>query len=140
MPRPRKCRRVCSLPPVGEFCPVASGCTDKSGSAGSVVLTIDEYESIRLIDREGLSQEKSAVQMQVSRATVQQIYNSARVKIAEALVCGLGIKISGGDYTLCGENEAFCESGRCEDCHRRNNLCCESYRIRCKRRGATDKE
>lgn len=80
------------------------------------------------------------MQMQVSRATVQQIYNSARVKIAKALVCGLGIKISGGDYTLCGENEAFCESGWCEDCHRRNNLCCESYRIRCKRRGLSPSE
>ena len=81
MPRPRKCRKVCRLPRVNEFRP--------AGGAGEcVTLTVDEYETIRLIDNEGYSQEECAGYMQVARTTVQQIYNAARCKIARALVCG----------------------------------------------------
>ena len=45
-------------------------------------MTVDEYESIRLIDLEGLTQEEAALQMEVGRSTVQSIYNSARRKLA----------------------------------------------------------
>lgn len=106
MPRPRKCRKVCSLPMISEFNPV--------GSAGeTVILTVDEYETIRLIDKEGFSQEECARYMQVARTTVQQIYNTARGKIADALVDGLGIRIEGGDYTLCSGEEKQCGCGGC---------------------------
>jgi len=106
MPRPRKCRKVCRLPEVSEFNPV--------GRSGEwIVLTVDEYETVRLIDREGFSQEQCAGYMQVARTTVQQIYNTARSKIAEALVCGIGIKIEGGDYTLCSGEEHSCGCGGC---------------------------
>lgn len=60
------------------------------GACERVILTIDEYETIRLIDNEGLSQEECAGYMQVARTTVQQIYNAARSKIAKALVSGAG--------------------------------------------------
>ena len=89
------------MPKVAEFIP-AGDCSD------FVVLTIDEYESIRLIDRQGLSQETCAAHMQVARTTAQQIYNSARQKIASALVDGRGLRIAGGDYRLCDGNEKFC--------------------------------
>lgn len=101
MPRPKLCRKVCSLPRVSEFVPV----TD---NADYVILTVDEYESVRLIDRQGFSQEECAVYMQVARTTAQQIYNSARKKIADALVDGKGLRIAGGDYRLCDGREAFC--------------------------------
>lgn len=73
MPRPRKCRQVCRLPRHDAFAPV--GC---ARSAEAVVITVDEYETIRLIDYEGLSQEECAASMGVARTTVQQIYNTAR--------------------------------------------------------------
>ena len=71
MPRPKRCRKVCSMPRVSEFLPTGE-------SADFIVLTVDEYESIRLIDKQGFSQEECAAYMQVARTTAQQISNSAR--------------------------------------------------------------
>lgn len=106
MPRPRKCRKVCRLPRINEFIPTHD-------SDGSVTLTVDEYETLRLIDKEGFSQEECAGYMRVARTTVQQIYNTARHKLAEALVDGLSIRIEGGDYTLCDGKEHQCGCGGC---------------------------
>ena len=106
MPRPRKCRKVCRLPLAREFRPLG-------GARAAVVLTVDEYEAIRLIDRENFSQAEAAGYMQVSRPTVQQIYNAARRKLADALVEGLCILIEGGDYTLCSGEETECLCGGC---------------------------
>lgn len=106
MPRPKRCRKVCSMPRVSEFAPIGE-------DADFVVLTVDEYESIRLIDRQGFSQEECAAYMQVARTTAQQIYNSARKKLAAALVDGKGLRIAGGDYRLCDGKESFCGCGGC---------------------------
>ena len=81
MPRPCKRRRVCALPERPNFGPVGAGPVRQS-----VPMTVDEFETIRLIDLEGLTQEACAGQMEVSRATVQAIYGSARHKLAQALV------------------------------------------------------
>ena len=107
MPRPKKCRKVCSMPRVREF-------SSADNAEDYVTLTVDEYESIRLIDKQGFSQEECASYMQVARTTAQQIYNSARSKIAEALVVGLGIRIDGGDYRLCDGKEHKCGCGGCD--------------------------
>ena len=80
IPRPRKCRKVCQLPRIQEFHPLGP---PPCGPA--VVLNVDEYEAIRLIDRQGFSQEECSAYMQVARTTVQMIYNSARKKLAAAL-------------------------------------------------------
>lgn len=108
MPRPQKCRKVCSLPRTLRFDPAGKGETE------SIVLTVDEYESIRLIDKEGFSQEQCGVYMRVARTTVQQIYTAAREKLARALVEGLSIKIEGGSYRLCDGAEAYCDCGGCK--------------------------
>ena len=144
MARPKKCRKVCCMPAFEEFVPVAShGCfqrscgSDKdqcvpecaephnqrspvSAHTDTVVMTVDEYETIRLIDLEGLSQEECCLRMDVARTTVQQIYNDARKKIAEAIVNGLNLKIEGGRYELCDGKNHFCG---CGGCMRRKGQC-----------------
>lgn len=108
MPRPRKCRRVCCMPGVLEFFPAGN-----SSPGPPVILTVDEYEAIRLIDKENFSQEECGTYMKIARTTVQQIYTNARKKLAEALVEGLPLKIQGGDYRLCDGREEFCGCGGC---------------------------
>lgn len=111
MPRPRKWRKVCCLPDSSKFGPLDSPLTDDN----VVNMTVDEYETIRLIDLEGLSQEECASQMNVARTTVQGIYSDARKKLAESLVNGKLLRIEGGDYKLCDGEGAFCN----ERCHGR---------------------
>lgn len=95
MPRPRKWRKVCCLPEINRFGPLDSA-HPNADIDSFVNLTIDEYETIRLIDLEGFTQEECANQMNVARTTVQGIYNKARKKIAEAIVNGKVILIEGG--------------------------------------------
>ena len=87
MPRPKKCRRVCDYPQTLTFLP-----EDRKNREQAVILTVDEYETIRLIDKEGLSQEQCGDFMQVARTTVQQIYANARKKLGTcwwtACLCG----------------------------------------------------
>ena len=110
MPRPKKCRRVCDYPQTLTFLP-----EDHKNREQVVILTVDEYETIRLIDKEGLSQEQCGDFMQVARTTVQQIYASARKKLADVLVDGLPLRIEGGDYQLCsGGDRAY----GCSNCYK----------------------
>lgn len=80
-------------------------------------MTVDEYECIRLIDLEGMTQEECARRMEVARATVQAIYDSARSKLAEALVRGRQLIVEGGEYTLCQGNAPGCARGNGPRCH-----------------------
>jgi predicted DNA-binding protein (UPF0251 family)/predicted Fe-Mo cluster-binding NifX family protein len=61
-----------------------------------VVLGLDEFEAVRLSDKEGMYQSEAAERMEVSRATYGRILESARRKIAEALVAGKALRIEGG--------------------------------------------
>lgn len=114
MPRPRKCRKVCQMPATREFFPA-----DRPDTGSFVILTVDEYEAIRLIDKQGFSQEECSSYMKVARTTVQLIYNSARKKLADALVEGKPLRIEGGQYQLCDGKEEFCDCGGCRK-HRRS--------------------
>lgn len=119
MPRPRKCRRICSMPQTGGFEPISeAGLTfDK------VILSIDEHEAIRLIDYERLTQEECAVQMSVSRTTITSIYNTARFKISDALINGKKLIINGGEFKLCEHKNECCGKGCKHNCfsQERNN-------------------
>ena len=76
-------------------------------SGEPIVLTVDELETIRLIDKENLSQEECGAQLGVGRTTAQKIYETARKKIADALVLGFALKIEGGELQHFGHTEQF---------------------------------
>lgn len=95
MPRPNKVRRVCRMPKCSKFE------SQSFKNNNRIVLDIEEYEAIRLMDYMGLTQEESSKQMKVSRATFQALYMDARKKISRFLVEGTGLIISGGNYELC---------------------------------------
>jgi predicted DNA-binding protein (UPF0251 family) len=109
MPRPRKWRKVCCLPESDRFGPLNASINEKR----FVTMTVDEYETIRLIDLEEFTQEECAEQMKIARTTVQRMYNDARKKLAESLVRGSVLRIEGGDYKLCDGLEKSCNCGGC---------------------------
>ena len=76
------------------------------GKAEEVVLTLDEAESLRLADLEGLYQQAAALRMGVSRPTFGRIIESARRKTADALINGKRLRIEGGHVSL-GETADF---------------------------------
>lgn len=104
MPRPPRCRRICSAPRVERFCPC-----DVAESA-PILLTLDEYEVIRLVDLEEKTHEQCATQMDISRSTVQEIYENARRKLAACLVYGKPLHITGGNVRICSGQKQRSES------------------------------
>ena len=90
MPRPVRCRRIEQLPVYRSFSP------DDAAAAENVFMTVDEFETLRLLDNEGLTQEACASRMNIARTTVTAIYDSARKKVADALVHGKRLLITGG--------------------------------------------
>jgi predicted DNA-binding protein (UPF0251 family)/predicted Fe-Mo cluster-binding NifX family protein len=92
MPRPLRCRRIEQLPVYRSFSPDDTAATD------NVLMTVDEFEALRLLDNEGLTQEACASRMNIARTTVTAIYDSARKKVADALVNGKRLLITGGHF------------------------------------------
>jgi len=68
-----------------------------------VVLTVDEYEALRLKDVEGLDQAECAKKMEVSQPTFHRLISVARKKVADAIVHGKAIKIEGGNFRICNK-------------------------------------
>jgi len=96
MPRPRICRRVRFLPGVNYFKPAGIRMRDLE----EIILTVDEFEAIRLKDLEGLDQTNAAKKMKISQPTFFRLLESARKKIADAIVNGKAIRIEGGEYKV----------------------------------------
>jgi predicted DNA-binding protein (UPF0251 family) len=94
MPRPKRNRTIVNPPIMEGFKPFGIAMTDLE----PVILLYEEYESLRLSDYEGFTQEQSAEQMNVSRPTFTRIYEKARRAIAKAFVEGKAIFIEGGNY------------------------------------------
>ncbi len=138
VPRPFKCRRVRYAPDVLTFKP--------AGIPGfqleEVILTLDEYEAVRLADLQGLYQEEAAQKMNISRQTFGNIILSAHHKIADALINGKSLRIEGGYVNDLKERKFVCAdcghewtepfgTGRPEGC-----LKCKSDNIFRKDKGA----
>ena len=111
MSRPKIEKNICNLP---EYCTFKS---EKKGRKETIIMTCEEYETIRLIDYENLQQEDCATRMNVSRTTVQFLYTSARNKMADFLVNGKNLEIKGCNYKLCEEKNISCGKGNCKKCN-----------------------
>ena len=96
MPRPRSCRYVERKPFVTYFKPRGVPMTELT----EVGLTVEGLEAIRLADLEGLTAEAAAKRMRVSRHTFGRTLAVARRTVAEALVNGLALSITGGNYEV----------------------------------------
>ena len=107
MARPTKARRICMEAAYDNFCPEGVPAGEK------VIMTMDEYETIRLVDLEKRTHEQCAKQMGIARTTVTEIYESARYKMADSIVNGKTLEISGGNYRLCDGTALFCYNKIC---------------------------
>lgn len=107
MARPSRRRRVCLEPKYSCFVPYGIRKTEQ------VLLTVDEFETIRLIDYEKKKHEQCAGQMGISRTTVTEIYEKARSKIADCIINGKALCITGGNYELCDGSAWRCCGRRC---------------------------
>ena len=96
MPRPRIRRRVGFHPGITYFKPSGVRVVDLDES----VLTVDEFEAIRLKDFLELDQDEAAKKMKISQPTFHRLLLSARKKIADAIVNGKAIRIEGGDFMV----------------------------------------
>jgi len=106
MSRPFRSRKICNPPKMTGFKPFGMPLCEKK----SIKLQFDEYESIKLINYENLSQELAAEKMNVSRPTFTRIHNNALKKIAKAFVECLAIEIVGGQVEF--EKEWY----KCKKC------------------------
>lgn len=104
MVRPKHCRQVDSLPGNTYFKPRGI----PLHLLEEVILTVDEFEAIRLADLEGFYQEQAAEKMGVSRQTFGRIIKSARKKVTEVLVRGKALKIEGGAFETAPPRKFLC--------------------------------
>jgi predicted DNA-binding protein (UPF0251 family) len=114
MTRPKYCRKIGREPGANYFKPHGIPVSNLE----EVIITLDEFEALRLADFEGLYHENSAANMNISRQTFGRIIDSARKKIADALVHGKALKIEGGIVS-------FEENGemKCSGCDISPNCC-----------------
>lgn len=96
MPRKKLHRRVTREPPVSVYKPAGIPAKDLE----EILITIDEFEAIKLSDFEGLSQRDASAVMHISQPTFNRVLSSARNKVAKGLVQGYVLRIEGGRYVL----------------------------------------
>ena len=96
MPRTPKCRRIGCFPDYYSFIPEEA----EKDDIETIELTLDEFETIRLLDYEGLNQEECAARMGVARTTVTAMYENARKKLITAIVEGKRFFLSGGNIKI----------------------------------------
>lgn len=92
MARPCCPRRIATLPGVVFFKPAGIPLRDLEER----VLSLDEFEALRLADREGLPQLDAARRMGISRQTFSRILGRARHTVATCLTQGMAVRIEGG--------------------------------------------
>ncbi|MHB8780155.1 MAG: DUF134 domain-containing protein [Candidatus Geothermincolia bacterium] len=136
MARPLKTKLVRATPRVDYFKPRGI----PVDALQEILLTMEELETLRLVDSEGLYQEEAARVMGISRPTLQRLLTAARSKVAEALLRGKALRIEGGNYVLGRKTEHCCSreagAGEC----RMDSLTQEARRTRMKLAVVTEGE
>ncbi len=89
MPRPCKRRHIRGNPNSNYFKPAGMPMRELK----EIVLDMSEFEALRLVDFQKISQEEAAEKMQVSQPTLSRMLSSGRSKIADSIVNGKAIKI-----------------------------------------------
>ena len=92
MTRPRIERRVKEPPRFQRFKPVGI----PARLLERISLTLDEFEALRLADYKDLEHQAASEEMGISRPTFTRLIDSARKKVAKAIVEGKEIFIMGG--------------------------------------------
>ena len=100
MPRPYCRRRIKGKPAASIFKPIGI----PMSKLDELLMTLDEFEALRLADLDGLYQEQASEQMNVSRTTFSRIIASAHRKLADALVHGKAVRIEGGPVREAGQS------------------------------------
>jgi len=103
MPRPRLIRNVYLTPGVTYFKPAGVRMVDLE----EVVLTVEEFEAIRLKDVMGLDEIDAAKKMRISQPTFNRMISLARKTLADAVVNGKAIRIEGGSFRFVGRTHNF---------------------------------
>lgn len=110
MLRPKRFRRIFQEPQIRCFNPNSENYGESAAQPISIEIALDEFEAIRLRDYQNIKQHKAAEIMDVSQPTFHRILNSARGKIANALIEGKIIEIKGGNYMV--DKKRY----RCKNC------------------------
>lgn len=127
MARPEVVKRICEEPQYSSFAPQKG-----KKKREVIVLSVDEYETIRWIDLEGVSREECAKRMGIARTTAQAIYNSARNKIAKVIVEGAELRIEGGNVVICDG------SAGCPQCRRKHGYDIKSAELAVRKKESTE--
>jgi uncharacterized protein len=96
MPRPKCCRMISCAPDTTYYKPKGI----PASALKEIVVTLDEFEALKLADFQQLYQEKAAEAMHISRQTFGRVIESAHYKIAWALSQGHAIRIEGGEISI----------------------------------------
>lgn len=109
MPRKKQPRKIVTPPRFKRWVPEIPG----GKPSGKIELFYEEYEAIKLADYELLNHAEASIIMGISRPTFARIYESARRKIAMAMVELKEV------VTVYGNAELDETWKICNDCHAR---------------------
>ena len=116
MSRPVQPRKIGFVPRAAFFKPAGVPRAELEETA----LTLDELEAVRLADLNGLYQEQAAPKMNISRSAFARILESARGKIADALIHGKCLRFEGGPVRMGPGRAGVCPRD-CPCRHRKGN-------------------
>jgi len=68
---------------------------------GTTVISLDEFEALRLCDAEGLEQSEAGERIGVSRGTVQRLLYRARQQVIEAIINNNAIIVNLKESEVC---------------------------------------